>query len=102
VAENAEDSQGLLSLFAIVGPAVNERVTGRFAFIAHSQLCASAALDLQVHCVDVRLQIAGPPERHALAVAVQLVPGGAGREMKDERGIILCVSIMRTAYSTVV
>ena len=66
VAENAEDSQ-LLSLLVVGPAAVNERWTGRFAFIAHSLLCASAALNRMVHCVDVCLQTAGPPERHAFA-----------------------------------
>ena len=37
-------------------------------------LCASAALDLQVDCADVRLQVIGPPERHAFAVAADVVP----------------------------
>ena len=37
-------------------------------------LCPSAALDLQVHRADVRLQVAGRPERHAFAVAAGVVP----------------------------
>ena len=39
-----------------------------------SLLGASAALDLQMDRADVRLQGASRPERHALAVAADVVP----------------------------
>jgi hypothetical protein len=46
----------------------------RVAHVAEELLCTSAALALQVHRADMRLQGAGRPERHVLAVATGVAP----------------------------
>ena len=54
---------------------MNERSVGPLSiYCALRLLCASAALDLQMDRADVRLQVTGPPERDALAVAADVVP----------------------------
>ena len=54
---------------------MNERSVGPLSiYCALRLLCASAALDVQMNRADVRLQGAGRPKRHALAVAADVVP----------------------------
>ena len=55
--------------------AVNERSVGPLRiYCVLRLLCAFTALGLQMDRADVLLQVAGRPERHAIAVAADVVP----------------------------
>ena len=53
---------------------MNERRAVEHLFIQPLRLLLRLCLDFQMDCVDMRLQGAGPPERHVLAVAADVVP----------------------------